>query len=188
MTSVEKKVARCFYDLEATALTAESGFIVGFGILDENNTFHHAFLQGSVVAGEKELCGDNIKLLSQYRSVVTHYGRQFDFPMLISRSLLHGLDPSPILRVNHIDTWEIARQRLCLKHCTLDDLAKFFNIPKNTTLRGSDMPILYMKAVQDDKLALQQIKNHCLDDLQVLAKVFYRLKPIIGATTYNAYP
>lgn len=183
---MEKKLSRCFFDVEATGLRAESSCVVGYGVLDENGVFHHQFIQPvDLFSEEKIMCQSIIDTVSRYRQVVTHFGRGYDIRMVTSRSLLHGLDPSPLLRVNLVDIWEVARERLLLTKNTLDDLAKFFKIPKKIELKGSDMPLLYLKAATGDAQALPKIKEHCFDDLQALAKIFYKLKPIIGVYPYE---
>ena len=151
-------------DIETSSLHASGGFVVGFGLMDENEVFTHRFLNGKGIDdGEKTLLTQFQADVSNYGLVVGHNIRRFDIPMAVSRCLIHGLDPRPLLRLNIVDTLEIAHNYLLLQYNTLEDLCRFFKIPKNTCLRGEEMPVLFMRAIQD-KTALIPIIEHCKDN------------------------
>ncbi len=169
-------------DIESTSLDA-LGFVTGYGLLDEDGTFKHCFLDGKNVDEQEknlliQLRGDVCK----YDALIGHYIRRFDVPMVISRCLLHELDVQPFLKIRIVDTWEIARNFLLLPKNTLEDLAHFFNIPKNNDLKGSDMPSLYMKASQGDKKTLKLIQEHCYNDCKVTFQVYQKLKTLPRGT------
>jgi DNA polymerase III epsilon subunit-like protein len=112
-------------------------------LLDEQNCFHHVFVAPQdIFVQEALICASLIESVQKYGQIVTHGGRKFDVPMVVTRSLLHGLNPSPLLKANMVDTLEIAWNVLCLKHNRLEDLARFLKIPKKTELNGADMPML----------------------------------------------
>jgi len=161
-----------FLDIEATSLTADSGFIVGFGLMFEDGSWIHEFLEGTIIEGEKQLLEKLLRDIAEVEVIVTWYGEGFDIPMIVSRSLFHKLDPSSLLMKEHIDLCTYARKLLRLSDYSLDSVAKFFNIPKKVELKGRDMPPIYMKAISGDKEALRLIEEHCYDDLSALRRIY----------------
>jgi len=167
------------FDIESTALYADTGVIVGYGFLFENGKFQTAFIKGNIEEGEKQLINQCIRQLSSFSHIVTFNGSGFDFPMLISRALKHGIDLSPILNVSYIDLWLVVKDNLLLTRNSLDNVAKFFGIEKKTELSGKDVPNLYVKAMQGDRKALRKIKQHLKDDLQATLQLYLKLTPLI---------
>lgn len=168
-----------FLDIESTSLTAESGFIVGFGLMFEDGTWIHEFLKGSVVEGEKEILMKLLEATANIDIIITWYGEGFDIPMVISRCLVHRIDPSALLLKEHIDLCAYAKRILRLGDYSLDSVAKFFNIPKKVELKGRDMPPIYMKAISGDKEALKLIEEHCYDDLNALRKIYEVMRKVV---------
>jgi DNA polymerase III epsilon subunit-like protein len=173
-------------DIEATSTNA-LGFITGYGLLN-NGTFTYDFLDGKTIdEGEKSLLNRLGVNISNCRKLVGHFIRLYDLRMITSRMLLYGLDPSPLFKVSIIDTWEVARDCLLLPKNTLEDLCRFFGIPKDTSLTGDQMPALYMKAYQGDKEVLQKIKSHCFDDCVATLAVYTKLKTLIEVQSKRYY-
>jgi DNA polymerase III epsilon subunit-like protein len=173
-------------DIEATATNA-LGFITGYGFLN-NGVFTYDFLDGKTVdEGEKILLSKLSVNISKCHKLVGHFIRLYDLRMITSRMLLYGLDPAPFFKVPVIDTWEVARDCLLLPKNTLEDLCRFFGIPKDTSLTGDQMPTLYMKAFQGDKETLQKIKSHCFDDCVATLAVYTKLKTLIEGQSKRYY-
>ena len=170
--------AVCF-DIESTNLYADTATIIGYGLLHLNGKFQCAFVKENPEEGEKQLINQCIRQLSSFSHVVTFNGSGFDFPMLISRALKHGIDLSPILNVSYIDLWLVVKDNLLLTRNSLDNVAKFFGIEKKTELSGKDVPNLYVKAMQGDRKALRKIKQHLKDDLQATLQLYLKLTPLI---------
>ncbi|MCX8168730.1 MAG: ribonuclease H-like domain-containing protein [Candidatus Methanomethylicia archaeon] len=168
-----------FLDIETTSLTADSGFIVGIGIMWEDGSWIHEFLSGNVIEGEKELINKVINLLSNVNVIITWNGENFDIPMLISRALVHEINPAEIVKKEHIDLYKYAKRLLKLSDYSLDSVAKYVNIPKKVELKGKDMPPYYMKAISGDQNALKMIIEHCYDDLQALKLIYEKMKEIV---------
>lgn len=168
-----------FLDIESTSLTADSGFIVGIGIMWEDGTWSHEFLKGSVMEGERELIKNVMRKISDIERIVTWNGASFDYPMLIARAIVNDIDPTPILRKEHIDLYQYAKKILKLSEYSLDAVAKYMKIPKNIELKGRDMPPYYMKAISGDSEAMKLIVEHCYDDLQALRKIYEKIKNMV---------
>jgi uncharacterized protein YprB with RNaseH-like and TPR domain len=156
-----------FLDIESTSLTADSGFIVGIGIMWDDEKWSHEFLKGSVIEGAT--------------TIVTWNGLTFDIPMLIARAIIHNIDPTPIILKEHIDLYRYAKKLLKLSEYSLDAVAKYMGIPKKVELKGRDMPPYYMKAIAGDQEAMKLIIEHCYDDLQALKKIYDKMRKIVDA-------
>ncbi|MEM2906199.1 MAG: ribonuclease H-like domain-containing protein [Candidatus Bathyarchaeia archaeon] len=172
--------------MESTGLDAESSFIVGFGLMSLYGRFSHSFAKGTVAEGEARIIRALLRRLRPYDTVVTWYGAGFDFPLLISRALKADLDPSSLLEKRHIDLWRYAKSLLKLQHYDLDNVCKFFGVPKRVELKGYDMPPLYMRALTHDKDAMKLILEHCRDDLEGLRQVFLKMRRVVEASGVNS--
>lgn len=166
-----------FLDVESTGLDAESSFIVGYGMMLEDGGWIHRFIRS--VREEPSLLEAAIKEVSGFDMVVTWNGKGFDFPLLIARALKHRLDPSPVLKMRHVDLYELSRSFLRLSRYGLDDVCRFLGVEKKVLLKGSDMPPLYLRAIEGDGEAMKIIEEHCYDDLQALKKVFERMRGLV---------
>lgn len=173
-----RKIA--FLDVESTSLTADSGFIVGAGILWEDDEWEHIFVKKNIVKEERIILEKILERLDRAETIITWYGENFDYPMIISRSLVNGLNPTKMLTKRHIDLYMTCKKLLRLSNYTLDSTAKFFKINKKTELKGSDMPPYYMKAISGDEEAYRRIIEHCYDDLKALKQIYYIMKDIVG--------
>jgi uncharacterized protein len=164
-------------DIETTSLAADSGIIVGIGLMPENGPAE--YLGVRTTGQEKQALSKLITRLGQYEVLVTWNGRGFDFPFLITRLLSHGLDPRPLASKRHVDLNEVVKGRLRLTFNYLEHVCDFFGIQKKRGPMGMDVPHLYLKAQEGDAGALRVIREHRLDDLDATRKVFLKLKPLL---------
>ncbi len=164
-------------DIETSSLEADAGIVVGAGLTSENGTAEYFQTRGT--AEEKDALLRLTKRLQDYEIIVTWNGRSFDIPFLTTRLLKHNMDPRLVTGKRHIDLNEVVKSRLRLTFTYLDHVCDFFGIAKKRSPMGMDVPQLYVRAMEDDRKALETIKEHCLDDLQATRKVYLRLKPLL---------
>ena len=164
-------------DIETTSLAADSGMVVGVGLMPENGPAEYLGTRRTV--DEKKTLSKLVSRLGEYEIVVTWNGRGFDLPFLTTRLLSHGLDPRPLSNKRHIDLHEVVKGRLRLTFTYLDHVCDFLGIPKKKGPMGMDVPHLYLKAQEGDSDALRAIREHCLDDLEATRKIFLKLKPLL---------
>ncbi len=168
----------CFIDIESTGLDAESSFIVGYGLMSLDGSWTHCFANS--IGDEPNIIVSLLNNVRDYEYIVTWYGLGFDIPMVTARAVKNGIDPSPILTVNHIDLFIIFKTLFRLSRYDLDSICKFLGISKRVELRGSDMPPLYFKALGGDSEALKLIEEHCYDDLQGIRNIYLKVESIIN--------
>ena len=108
-----------------------------------------------------------------------HNGKEFDFPYLCRRMLVHGIPLPPVLNIAGKKPWEIAhldtmemwkfgdRKSFSLLHL----LATVFGIPSSKELmEGSQVNYYYYR-----KDALNQIATYCLQDVVVTVQLFLKI-------------
>lgn len=143
-------------------------------------------------AGENE-----IEILENFSSLVNrhfnkpenllcaHNGKEFDFPFISRRMLIHGL-PLPVTlnsigkkpwEVNHLDTLDLWKFGDYKNYTSLELLASVFNIPTpKDDISGSDIWWVYWKEKN-----FQRIVTYCRKDVLTIARILLRFKgePVI---------
>lgn len=118
---------------------------------------------------------DNLRLCA-------HNGREFDFPYLSRRMLIHGLRLPSVLdlsgkkpwEVNHLDTMDMWKFGDWKHYTSLDLLAAIFKIDSSKSdMSGADVNGVYYNT--DD---LEKIASYCIKDVVVTAQVFLKMKNI----------
>jgi 3'-5' exonuclease len=139
---------------------------------------------------EKELLLEFSEMLEkanekQFRFLCAHNGKEFDYPFLIRRMLVNGVQVPPILdlsgkkpwEVNHFDTMELWKFGDYKNYTSLELLAALFGIttPKDD-IDGSDVARVYW-----EEHDLPRIVTYCHKDVKTIVNLFLRFqgKPVI---------
>ena len=109
-----------------------------------------------------------------------HNGKEFDYPYLIRRMLINGLDVPVILdlsgkkpwEVNHLDTMELWKFGDYKNYTSLELLATLFGIttPKDD-IDGSDVAKIYW-----EEHDLPRIVIYCQKDVKTVVNLFLRFQ------------
>lgn len=140
----------------------------------------------------KCFCGDDEKLLLRQFSemlakwsvdgtkyLCAHNGKEFDFPYLCRRLIVHRLPIPPILQlsgkkpweVNHLDTLDLWKFGDYKSYTSLNLLAHTLGIPTpKDDIDGSKVWEVYWKEKN-----MQRIVNYCHKDVVTVAQVFLRM-------------
>ncbi len=111
-----------------------------------------------------------------------HNGKEFDFPYLCRRMIVNDISLPAALNLSgkkpwdvpHLDTMEMWKFGDFKHYTSLDLLAAIFDIPTSKTdMDGSQVNTVYY--LDND---LGKIRDYCLRDVIVLAKLFLKLKVI----------
>jgi predicted PolB exonuclease-like 3'-5' exonuclease len=122
----------------------------------------------------------NSRYSSPNKALCAHNGKEFDFPYISRRSLIHGLKLPYILdnagkkpwEVNHIDTMQLWKFGDFKSYTSLDLLAAVFDIPTpKDDIDGSMVHEVYY--VDGD---LERIVRYCEKDIITLANVLLKFK------------
>ncbi len=140
---------------------------------------------------ERELLTDFTRMLIKageagFSYLCAHNGKEFDFPYLIRRMLILGLEVPAILdlsdkkpwEVPHLDTIDLWKFGDYKSYTSLELLAAVFGIPTpKDDIRGSDVARVYWQ--EDD---LPRIVSYCQKDVVTIVNLFMRFRglPIVG--------
>ncbi len=141
----------------------------------------------------KSYCGDNEReLLQDFSNLLNrsfngvnyllcaHNGKEFDFPYLARRMMVHGIELPRMLdtqgkkpwEVPHIDTMELWKFGDRKSFTSLNLLAHLFDIPTpKDDIDGSMVGAVYWQENDLDRIA-----RYCCKDVLTLARVFLRFR------------
>ena len=105
--------------------------------------------------------------------LIAHNGAQFDIPKLNSRFIVNGLNPPTSYQV--IDTKKVAKSVFGFSSNKLDALAGYFGIETkmDTTFE------LWKSCLEGDQDALNYMSKYNRKDVEILEKVYLKLRPYI---------
>jgi uncharacterized protein YprB with RNaseH-like and TPR domain len=121
----------------------------------------------------------NMKFNQNTLQLCAHNGKEFDFPYMARRGLVHGLELPPVLQLQgkkpweipHIDTLQLWKFGDYKNYTSLELLAQLFGIPTpKDDIDGSMVGRVYWEE-QD----LDRITQYCRKDVITTGKVFLRL-------------
>jgi 3'-5' exonuclease len=174
---------------ERAGIYAEFGKIVciSTGILRNKSLWIKSFYGDD----ERELLTGFIDMLNKLKEkrinyLCAHNGKEFDYPYIIRRMLINGLEVPAILdlsgkkpwEVNHLDTMELWKFGDFKNYTSLELLATVFGIPTpKDDIKGSDVARVYW-----EEHDLTRIVTYCQKDVATIVNLLLRFKgkPIIG--------
>ena len=171
---------------ERAGIYAEFGrvIVIGMGKFAENDG-------GEMILKTKVLADHNeFNLLSAFKAILdkmdpgarlcAHNGKEFDFPYLSRRMLVHSLalpsqlnlsgrKPWEIPHIDTLDMWKFGDHK---NYTSLDLLAALFNLPTSKGLMDGSQ----VNAVYYNEQDLEKISAYCLGDVVAVAQLYLRLK------------
>ena len=178
---------------ERAALYAEFGkiFVVGMGFLFVNKQGELSLKVKTIAnADEKELLVEFIDIINKtYKAreltLVAHNGKEFDFPYLCRRMLIHGIGlPEPLQiagkkpwEVRHLDTMELWKFGDYKHYTSLKLLTSILGIPSpKDDISGSEVGAVFYKEKN-----IQRIVIYCEKDTIAIAQLLLRFnnEPLI---------
>jgi len=171
---------------ERAGIYAEFGQVVCVvvgGLFD--NEQHELSLKTKAFCSEDEatllnnLCSLFHKLEPGSR-LCAHNGKEFDYPYLSRRMLIHGIALPPVLQlagrkpweVPHLDTLELWKFGDYKHYTSLDLLTTVFNIPTSK----NDMDGSRVNYVYHHEKDLPKIAEYCTRDVVALTQLYLRMK------------
>jgi uncharacterized protein YprB with RNaseH-like and TPR domain len=191
----EGQTAESFY--ERAGIWAEFGKIicisVGFFDTTEKPKLHFRI---------KSFSGEETKLLQEFKTLCDHYfylkshllcahnGKEFDFPYLSRRMVIHRIALPKILNlfgkkpweVPHLDTLQLWKFGDYKHYTSLKLLAEILGIPSpKEDIDGSDVARVYYQEKD-----LKRIVSYCERDVVTLAQVFlsFQGKPLLNENQF----
>jgi len=131
---------------------------------------------------EKDLLVDFVKIMKSFKGKLrfcAHNGREFDYPYLCRRFLIHGMSLIKPLKLSdkkpwenpHLDTMQMWKFGDYKHYTSLNVLTTVLGIPSpKQGIDGSQVGIVYYKDRD-----LERIANYCGEDVIATARVYLRL-------------
>ena len=181
-----------FYPLRAGIL-AEFGKIIciSCGFIYREGNQSEFRLKSFYGEDEKLLLEEFAQLMNRYYNhpevrLCAHNGKEFDFPYIARRMLVHGIELPSVLNlagkkpweVQHLDTMELWKFGDFKHYTSLNLLAGLFKIPTpKDDIDGSMVAEIYYE--NND---LERIRKYCEKDTLTVAQVFLRFQgmPLIS--------
>lgn len=180
---------KSFDDLynDRAGIYAEFGKIVCISV-----GFVHETTQGRQIRMKSYYHPDEETLLKQFKSLLDeryntpyhilcgHNAKEFDFPYICRRMLIHGISLPETLNIagkkpweiNHLDTMELWKFGDFKAYTSLALLCHVFNIPTpKDDISGADVARVYYE--END---LERIKVYCEKDVVALIQLFLRMR------------
>ncbi len=185
-----------FYD--RAGIWAEFGQIIciSVGYFVENNS-ERQFRMTSCSGNEKEILTDFKELLDKhffqpYHLLCAHNGKEFDFPFIARRMVIHGIGlPSALnlfgkkpWEIQHLDTLELWKFGDYKHYTSLKLLTTILGIPSpKDDIDGSQVADVYYKEKN-----LKRIVTYCEKDTVAVAQVFLKFRRETLLTTEEIVP
>lgn len=184
---------------QRAGIYAEFGriIVIAMGKYSENERGELGF-KTRYFAGE-----DEKEILTNFKAVLdkmdplstrlcAHNGREFDFPYLCRRMLVHDLNPPALLNqtgrkpwdVTHVDTMEMWKFGDFKHYTSLDLLAAIFNIP---TSKGA-MDGTMVNHVFYEERDLKKIAEYCVGDVVAIGQLYLKLRGMALMDPENIHP
>jgi predicted PolB exonuclease-like 3'-5' exonuclease/rubredoxin len=123
---------------------------------------------------DKKMLQDFIKIANKADEIVAHNGDRFDIKKIRTRCIYHRIPMFPNYR--SLDTLKKAKSGFNFNSNRLDYIAKFLGVGAKLEHEGFDM---WVKCMQGDKKALEDMVKYCDMDIVVLEDVFFVLQNYI---------
>lgn len=111
-------------------------------------------------------------LFDQADIIIGHNGDKFDIKKANARFLTHGFSPPSPYKT--VDTLKLARKHFKFDSNKLDDLAKSLNIGRKENVGGF---ATWKGCMTGDKKAWKKMTSYNQQDVELLEKVYNKLKP-----------
>lgn len=171
---------------ERAGILAEFGKIVciSVGFVKESSTGKQMRMKSFYHEDEETLLLQFKRLLDDHYNTPNHVlcghnAKEFDFPYLCRRMLIHGIQLPNLLNIagkkpweiNHLDTMELWKFGDYKAYTSLALLCHVFNIPTpKDDISGADVARVYYEE-QD----LERIKKYCEKDVIALIQLFLKM-------------
>lgn len=177
---------------ERAGVYAEFGKIVciSCGIVSERSGGKEIRMKSFANDDEKQLLVDFADMLNRHYNtpfhiLCGHNAKEFDFPFIGRRMLIHGIDLPGVLdiagkkpwEVNHLDTMELWKFGDYKHYTSMSLLCHIFNIPTpKDDISGADVARVYY-----EENNLDRIVTYCQKDVIALIQLFlkFRNEPLV---------
>jgi len=170
---------QAYLDIETSNLKAPFGIMWSWALKPRGRAIvYTGYLKKRGRLQEKEILKDLIASFVNYDEIITWYGRRFDVPFLLTRSLYHRLPFVEYGSMSHDDLYTFAKYRLLMHSNRLDAVARFLRVKDTKTpVEGEIWNDATYGTEREFKRAMGYIVKHNIQDVRVLEQVHELVEP-----------
>lgn len=162
-------------DIETTGLSKNNNHIILIGFLfKKNKKIFITQIFCNKKNEEKELIKEFLRLISNYKNIITYNGKRFDLPF-IDAKILKYFKKSLIYNFNHIDLldfFRVLKKPLNLDSLKLKSIEKLYAINRDDLISGKESVLLYNNyLISKDERLKEFILLHNFEDILYLSKI-----------------
>lgn len=128
---------------------------------------------------DKKLVEKFAKIADKANEIVAHNGDRFDLPKLRTRAIYHRI---PLTKYTSLDTLKKSRYNFKFPSNKLDAIAKYLKVGGKIETGGFG---LWVRCMEGDKKALQQMVEYCSNDVVILEDVYQVIKNYVSVNTHH---
>lgn len=166
-------------NISAESLIEERKIIcICFKYLGDDNVYS---LTWDKDQNDKDMVEAFLEELNSCDVAIGHNGDNFDVKWVKTRALVHGLNPSNLLKT--VDTLKLARQNFKFNSNRLDYIGKYLELGGKKDAGGFDT---WKGVLAGDKQSLETMVDYCAGDVELLERVYLKMLPHVKNISYHA--
>lgn len=122
---------------------------------------------------DRPLVEDLLDCISECNRIFGWYIDRYDLPMIRTRRVFSGIKET--INVRKCDLFFVARRNFRMHNNRLQSYMDTFSAHKKTPLRIE----VWRRALFCDKVAMDEVVEHCVEDVCGMEDVFYHVEPYI---------
>ena len=116
-----------------------------------------------------------VKLFDEADIVVAHNGDRFDFPQVMARALVHGINPPSPYKI--VDTLKVAKREFAFPSNSLMYLAKVLKCDEKEDHKKFPGFELWLECLRGNEEAWQEMKVYNIQDVVTLEEIYLKMLP-----------
>lgn len=165
-----------YFDIEASNLKADFGYMFCWSIADQNGDVITATVTPEEILNgtfDRRIVRELAQLLPEYDRIFTFYGAKFDIPFVRTRALVHKLKFPPYQSLRHTDLHPAVKNRMKLRSNRMEAACDTLGIES----KGHRLnPAVWNRALSGHQKSLDYIVKHNVEDVLSLRQLHLRLK------------
>jgi uncharacterized protein YprB with RNaseH-like and TPR domain len=172
-----------FYDLEVSDLDADWGFTICIGYKWAHESDARVISVMDFPKWKKNLLDDSrlwkefMKVFNEADLTVGYYNSGFDRPYLYAKLLKHNLQIPA--NIPNVDLFYTVKANMKLRRKSMDNVTRYLDMQDDTVHKTPVGGDLWQRARIGDPVGIQSVIEHCLADILLTERLYYRLRPLM---------
>lgn len=151
----------------------EHGHIISFAAkwLNDDTIIY----EESRTEDDAKLVESLVNLFDEADIVVAHNGQRFDFPQIMGRALVHGINPPSPYKI--VDTLKVARFEFGFPANSLEYLTNLLCSTKKLQHKNFPGFELWLECLRGNEAAWKEMKEYNIQDILSLEELYIKMRP-----------